>query len=107
MSIIGVILFIMGAVLVIMCFSGKADVTDFEWAIGLFAIGFFMMLADAEHSQSYKAVVTDFNGNQTTYNVRRYYTDGEKSQRNNNDTNPGRRHESCRPNSKCYYYRST
>ena len=77
-GIIGVILFIMGAVLVAMCFSGKADVTDFKYAIGLFAIGFFMMLADAEHSQSYKAVVTDFNGNQTTYNVRRYYTDGEK-----------------------------
>lgn len=77
-GIIGVILFIMGAVLVMMCFSDKADVTDFKYAIGLFAIGFFMMLADAEHSQSYKAVVTDFNGNQTTYNVRRYYTDGEK-----------------------------
>lgn len=77
-GIIGVILFIMGAVLVAMCFSGRADVTDFKYAIGLFAIGFFMMLADAEHSQSYKAVVTDFNGNQTTYNVRRYYTDGEK-----------------------------
>lgn len=77
-GIIGVILFIMGAVLVTMCFSGKADVTDFKWAIGMFAIGFFMMLVDAEHSQSYKAVVTDFNGNQTTYNVKRYYTDGEK-----------------------------
>lgn len=77
-GIIGVILFIMGAVLVVMCFSGKADVTDFKWAIGMFAIGFFMMLVDAEHSQSYKAVVTDFNGNQTTYNVKRYYTDGEK-----------------------------
>lgn len=77
-GIIGVILFIMGAALVVMCFSGKADVTGFKWAIGTFAIGFFMMLADAEHSQSYKAVVTDFNGNQTTYNVRRYYTDGEK-----------------------------
>lgn len=77
-GIIGVILFIAGAVLVVMCFSDKADVTDFKWAIGMFAIGFFMMLVDAEHSQSYKAVVTDFNGNQTTYNVKRYYTDGEK-----------------------------
>ena len=77
-GIIGVILFIMGAVLVVMCFSGKADVTDFKYAIGLFAIGFFMMLADAEHSQSYKAVVTDFNGNQTTNKDRRYYTDCEK-----------------------------
>ena len=81
MSIIGIIgwiLFFLGAFLVAMSFRREATFSMFKWAIGMFVIGFFMMIASAEYSQSYKAVVTDFNGNQTTYNVKRYYTDGEK-----------------------------
>lgn len=80
MSIIGIIgwvMFILGAVLVVLSFLSKATFSMFKWAMGMFIIGFFMMIASAEYSQAYKAVVTDFNGNQTTYNVKRYYTNGQ------------------------------
>ena len=75
-TIIGMILFGSGAALLVFDLYHKSNRIPFVGSVGAIVIGFLMMVASVEHSQNYKAVVTDFNGNQTTYDVRRYYTNG-------------------------------
>ena len=75
-TIIGMILFGSGSALLAFDLYQKGNRTPFVVSVGAIIIGFLMMVASVEYSQNYKAVVTDFNGNQTTYDVRRYYTNG-------------------------------
>ena len=75
-TIIGMILFGLGAALLVFGLYHKNNRIPFVGSVGAIVIGFLMMVASVEYSQNYKAVVTDFNGNQTTYNVNRYYTNG-------------------------------
>lgn len=74
--VIGMILLGSGAALCAFSFYQKNTAIPFAGSISAIVIGFLMMVASVEYSQNYKAVVTDFNGNQITYNVTRYYTNG-------------------------------
>lgn len=74
MFIIGIILLIIAVISIVVMYLYDIDLVML--AIATLIFGCLFLVASPEKPYTYTAVVKDFDGNQTTYKVKRYSTNG-------------------------------